>query len=220
MKTVAFVPIKLNNERFPGKNTKCFDDGTPLVQIVLKKLVKLKDDCIDEIYVFCSDEAIIPYMPDGVTFLKRDKSLDTKETRNNHICAAFLREVDADVYAIAHATSPFATAEHIGECIRAVQTGKYDSAFCAEEIRGFFWQNGKPLNFDLKNIPRTQDMTPIYQEIATPLVFARETFIKHGSRTGINPYICPCTEFEAVDIDYPENFEFANLIYMSRKGNI
>lgn len=27
MKTVAVVPVKMNNERLPGKNTKCFDNG-------------------------------------------------------------------------------------------------------------------------------------------------------------------------------------------------
>ena len=31
MKTVAFVPIKLNNERFPGKNVKPFTGGKPLI---------------------------------------------------------------------------------------------------------------------------------------------------------------------------------------------
>ena len=31
MKVVAFVPVKLNNERLPGKNTKVFEDGTPLI---------------------------------------------------------------------------------------------------------------------------------------------------------------------------------------------
>ena len=29
MKTVAFVPVKLNNERLPGKNTKPFHNGNP-----------------------------------------------------------------------------------------------------------------------------------------------------------------------------------------------
>ena len=41
MKTVAFVPIKLNNQRTPGKNTKKFDDGTPLITLFLKTLVKV-----------------------------------------------------------------------------------------------------------------------------------------------------------------------------------
>ena len=50
MKTVAFVPIKLNNERLPGKNLKKFSDGTPLVKIILNKLAALKGDCIDKVY--------------------------------------------------------------------------------------------------------------------------------------------------------------------------
>lgn len=32
MKTVAVVPVKMNNERLPGKNTKCFDNGEPLIK--------------------------------------------------------------------------------------------------------------------------------------------------------------------------------------------
>ena len=62
MKTVAFVPIKLNNERFPGKNLKEFSDGTPLINVLLNKLVHLKEKTIDEIYVYCSDEQIIKYL--------------------------------------------------------------------------------------------------------------------------------------------------------------
>ena len=42
MKTVAVVPIKMNNERLPGKNTKCFDNGEPLIKYVLSSLSKVK----------------------------------------------------------------------------------------------------------------------------------------------------------------------------------
>ena len=42
MKTVAFVPIKLNNERLPGKNTKCFINGKPLITYILDTLKKVK----------------------------------------------------------------------------------------------------------------------------------------------------------------------------------
>ena len=77
MKTVAFIPIKLNNERTPGKNIKPFEDGTPLINFVQNSLLMLKKNGqIDEIYVYCSDEAIIPYMPQGLTFLKRPRWLD------------------------------------------------------------------------------------------------------------------------------------------------
>lgn len=33
MKTVALIPIKLNNERTSGKNTKRFTDGTQQIDI-------------------------------------------------------------------------------------------------------------------------------------------------------------------------------------------
>ena len=60
MKTVAFVPIKLNNERTPGKNTKRFYDGTPMIQCILKSLVQVRG--LDEIYVFCSKDEIKEYL--------------------------------------------------------------------------------------------------------------------------------------------------------------
>ena len=36
MKVVVMIPIKLNNERVPGKNLKCFSDGTPLINFIQK----------------------------------------------------------------------------------------------------------------------------------------------------------------------------------------
>lgn len=48
-KTVAFVPLKLNNERLPGKNTKSFSDGVPLVSCILQTLKQVSN--IDEIVV-------------------------------------------------------------------------------------------------------------------------------------------------------------------------
>ena len=140
MKTVAFVPIKLNNERLPGKNIKKMSDGTPLLQILLNKLVVLKEECIDEIYVYCSDPVIKEYLPEGITFLQRPKYLDDKHTRGKQIYEEFVKTVDADVYILSHVTSPFVTLEHIRECIHKVKSGEYDSSFCAKKMQTFFWK--------------------------------------------------------------------------------
>lgn len=64
-KKVAMVPIKLNNERVPNKNTKMLGDK-PLLQYILHTLLKVKG--LDGVYVFCSDEKIIPYLPEGFSF--------------------------------------------------------------------------------------------------------------------------------------------------------
>ena len=55
MKTVAFVPIRLNSQRVAGKNLRPLD-GSPLMCHILKTLTEVEG--IDEVYVFCSDEGI------------------------------------------------------------------------------------------------------------------------------------------------------------------
>ena len=214
MKVVAFIPIKLNNQRTPGKNIKLFYDGTPLMHFVQRSLLALKTESeIDDIYIFCSDPKIKDYILDGVKFLERPKYLDSPETKGTDIYKEFVNMVDADIYVLAHATSPFITPQHILECIKEVKSKNYDSAFCGQKLQNFLWQNNKPMNFILSDPPRTQDMKPIYVEQSTPYVFTKETFETVEARTGYNPYICEVSDIESIDIDYPEDFELANAVY-------
>jgi len=223
MKTVAFIPIKLNNERTPGKNIKPFSDGTPLMNFVQTSLLKLKKEgIIDELYVYCSDGAVMDYILEGIDFLRRPDFLDRKETKGTEIYREFVNTIEADVYVLAHATSPFVTVGHIRACVEAVRSGKYDSAFCAKKLQNFLWCDNKPMNFVLNDPPRTQDMKPIYIEQSTPYVFTKDVFMQYEARTGVNPYICECNDIECIDIDYPEDFVFADVVYTNylkgRKG--
>lgn len=218
MKVAAFVPIKLNNERAPGKNIKRFDDGTPLVTHFLKTLTQVPE--IDELYVFCSNEAIEDYLVPGVRFLKRPERLDTKEATPQDIIRTFMDMVEADVYLVCHCTSPFVKAERFSLCIQKVCQEGYDSAFTGEKLQRLMWSDGQPLNFDAANVPRTQDLPVYYNEVSAAYVFKKETFLTLNRRIGVKPYICEVSGVECVDIDYPEDFEIANAIYMSiiKKG--
>ena len=110
-KTVAFVPVKLNNERLPGKNTKAFDGGEPLITYILNTLKTVNN--IDAIYVYCSDEEVVKYLPDGVGFLKRSHELDRNTTLILEVLEAFANDVEADTYVLAHATAPFISRQTI-----------------------------------------------------------------------------------------------------------
>lgn len=215
MKTVAFVPIKLNNQRTPGKNTKCFDDGKALITVFLETLSQVKG--FDEVYVFCSDESIKNYIVDGVKFLKRPAYLDTQEATPQDIISEFMKLVDADIYAVCHCTSPFVSKEHFEECIEAVKIKGYDSAFTAEPMQRLLWSaDCQPVNFDPKCVPRTQDLEVLYNEVSAVYVFLKEVFVNMKRRIGENPYITEVSGMEATDIDYPEDFVLANLIYMNK----
>lgn len=211
MRIVALIPIKLNNKRFPGKNIKHFFDNTPLIHFIQKACLNSK--MIDDVYVYCSDESIQKYLLPEVKFLKRPNYLDEDNVNANDIIREFMKAVDADIYINAHATSPFAKSSTIDNCISQVMNGKYDSAFCAESIKTFLWENKEPINFNPDNFPRTQDLPLIYGETSIAYVFTKETFIKFNRRVGEMPYICEVGKIEAIDIDYPEDFEIANAIY-------
>jgi CMP-N-acetylneuraminic acid synthetase len=212
MKIVAMIPIKLNNERTPGKNTKTFFDGTPLMYFVQKNLLSI--NAIEKIYVYCSDDDVQKYILDGVKYLKRPDYLDLPTSNFNEFFNCFHEAVEADIYVSAFATAPFIEKEHYEECIDAVKSGRYDSAFTATKVQEFMWnEHGKPVNFDPCDLPRTQDLPALYAETGGLYVFSIETYDTLGRRIGNNPYITLLDSIEAFDIDYPEDFEIANAIY-------
>lgn len=209
MKIVAIMPIKLKNERCPGKNTRILGNK-PLLQYELDSLEKT--GLCDSINVYCSDSAIVPYLPEGVSFIQRPVFLDLPTSNFTQIFDNFMGTVDADIYVYAHATAPFITVETMKQCIEAVKSGEYDSAFCAVKLQDYLWQDGEPLNFDASNLPRTQDLKPIYQETSGVYVFTKEIYKKYRRRIGRKPFIKEVSFKESVDIDNPEDFDLAEIL--------
>ena len=208
MKIVAIMPIKLNNERLPGKNTKDLN-GKPLIRYSLDTLCQI--DAFDSICVYCSSPEICRYLPPRVEFVKRPEFLDLPTSNFTQIFENFMNERDADIYVYAHATAPFVTVETVRSCIDRVRGGEFDSAFTAVKIQDYLWQNGQPLNFDASNLPRSQDLAPIYRETSGVYVFNKDVFIKHHRRIGVRPYVCEVSFKEAIDINTPEDFGLAEI---------
>lgn len=209
MKTVAFVPIRLNSKRVVGKNIKMLGDK-PLLRYILNTLIEVKG--VDEIYVYCSNEEVIQYLPEGVKFLKRPEFLDRDETLGKEIYEEFTKTIDADIYILAHTTSPFMKVSTFEKALNKIINEGYDSAFSAEKIQTFAWYGGKPLNYELKEIPRTQTIEPVYVETSAFFMFKRDVWKVHKQRIGFNPYMAIVDKVEGVDIDWPEDFNFAEKI--------
>lgn len=211
MKTVAVVPMKLNNRRLPQKNTKCFTNGKPLCYYILSTLLKVKG--IDKVYVYCSNPDIQEFIPDGVKFLKRSEMLDRDTTSMNEVLNCFVEDVPADVYVMTHTTAPFISSESIEKGLTAVLNGAYDSSFAAKKLQDFLWKDGVPFNYELNNIPRTQDLPLIYEETSGFYIYRKEIMTEMHRRIGERPYIVEVSEIESIDIDEPEDFMIADAIY-------
>jgi len=209
MKIAAFATIKMNSERVPHKNTQPVG-SRPLCWHILNTALAVKE--IGHVYVYCSNEDVVNYIPVGAEFLKREKWLDGNEVRANDTYSAFVRNVDADIYIALCTTSPFTKKETMEHALGKVLYEGYDSAFTARRMQTFAWYKGEPINYDPWNIPRTQDMEPVYVETSAFFIFTKELWTKHKRRIGWHPYIQEVGEIEAVDIDTMEDLEFAQIL--------
>lgn len=205
-KVVAFVPIKLNSQRLPFKN-KLPLGKYPLAYHICNTLLQVSR--IDEVYVFCSNEEVVNYVPQGVRYLERSKELDGDLVKGKEIYTEFINQVESDIYILAHTTSPFLRTESIQTALDKMLTEGYDSALSVQKIQTFAWYDNKPINYSLEDIPRTQDIKPVLIETSGFFMFEKEIFTEYGRRIGFKPYLQEVNGMEAIDIDTKEDYDFA-----------
>lgn len=215
MRVVALVPIKLNSQRIPHKNILPIA-GYPLCWHILNTLVEIPE--INKVYVYCSDPGIKQYIPDKTLFLQRDSRLDGDNIKGFDIYRSFINEVDADIYVLAHTTSPFIKKESISNALMHVLSSDNDSAFSAERVQTFAWYEGKPINYNVNDVPRTQDMEPIWVETSAFYIFKKEIFTEYKRRIGYTPFIQEVSGIEAIDIDEQKDYEWALRLVETEKN--
>ena len=211
MKTVAVVPMKLNNRRLPQKNIRPFPNGNPLCHYILSTLLTVKG--IDEVYVYCSNPDICQFIPKEAAYLERSKSLDQDTTKMNEVLQCFAADVPADIYVMTHTTAPFISKTSIENGLNAVKSGEYDSSFAAKKLQDFLWKEGVPFNYELESIPRTQDLPALYEETSGFYIYKHEVITALHRRIGKTPYIVEVGEIESIDIDEMEDFLIADAVY-------
>jgi len=208
-KVVAMIPLKLTNQRLPGKNLLPLGNMR-VCDHLFGTILKIK--IIDEIYVYCSDESIKDTIPSPLKFLKRDIYFDGDQVKTLEILESFINEVDADIYVQIHVTTPFTRSESIETALYKVINEGYDSALTVFEQRTHCWFNGKPLNFNLDDVKRTQDILPVYTDTNGFCIFTKDVFKKLHRRTGNHPYFHIVDWIESADINTPEDYAFAQAI--------
>jgi CMP-N-acetylneuraminic acid synthetase len=206
VKTVALIPIKLNSQRLPHKNILPIA-GHPLCWHLCNTLNHVSE--IDEVYVYCSSPDVQKYIPEKTKFLQRPDWLDDDKIKGFDIYREFIKTIDANVYVLAHTTSPFIKQKSVENALNHVISGDNDSAFSAERIQTFAWYHGEPINYNLNDVPRTQDLDPIWIETSAFFIFKKEIFTVYNRRIGFKPFIQEVSGIEAIDIDERKDYDLA-----------
>ena len=215
MKVVALLPMKANSERVKGKNFRDFC-GKPLFRWILDSLLEVGE--IDQIVINTDARAILA--EHGLTDSGRIKIRDRKPeicgdmVSMNRVLADDVANTDADVYLMTHTTNPLVTAETIRSALqafrKALSAGEADSLFSVDKIQTRFYRaDGTPVNHDPKNLLRTQDLEPWFEENSNLYLFTRDSFSRTSARIGERPTMFETPRFESIDIDTPDDWEFA-----------
>ena len=210
MKVVAIVPIKEKSKRVKSKNFRSFC-GEPLYKFFMKKLI---DSPFDEIFIDTDSTEISEYARGmGCGVIERVPELAADSANGNDLLVYEANMVDAEIYFQLFITAPLLLSQTINEAYK-IMTSKmeYDSLFTATEIYSWFWYNNKPVNYDPKALPRSQDATPIIRETTGLYAIRGDALLKNKCRIGENPYMLFVDEIEAMDIDTEQDFRIAEFI--------
>jgi regulator of RNase E activity RraA/CMP-N-acetylneuraminic acid synthetase len=211
MKIVAFLPAKGESSRVESKNAKLLD-GKPLFLHTLEKLVCC--DFIDEVYLDTESQDIIDLASEvSCKILRRDPSLASNKTDGNRLFMNEVNHVDADIYIQVLGTSPFIAIETIRAGVDALINfpDKYDSAVLVKKDKQYLWNDGGPA-YDSNNIPNSIDLPQTIIETMGLYIVRRDCALRTKRRVGDAPYLIEASPLDAIDVNWPEEFDLANLI--------
>lgn len=213
MRIACFVPIKLRSQRLPNKMLLPLGNKL-LFQHIFDTLLIVKQHFDVDIYCYCSDDTLIDKLPHGIQFIKRDNKLDSDSTLGIEIYRSFTNIIEADIYVLCHATSPFIKAESIINGLNKVIRNDYDSSCSVSKVQTFCWYQNKPLNYSFDNVVKTQDINPIFWETSAFYIFKKEILTKHNRRIGFKPFLVETDRIESIDIDERNDYDLAcNIIH-------
>lgn len=214
-KVVALLPMKANSERVKGKNFREFC-GKPLFRWILDTLLEVEE--IDQVVINTDARHILAenglVETDRVVIRDRKPEICGDLVSMNLVLADDVANVEADVYLMTHTTNPLVSAGTIRKALAAFEQGRADgsadSLFTVDKVQTRFYRaDCSPVNHDPDNLVRTQDLEPWYEENSNIYLFTRPSFASTNARIGKKPMMYEGPQFESIDIDTPQDWDFA-----------
>jgi CMP-N-acetylneuraminic acid synthetase len=218
-KTIKSLIIsRKGSQRVPSKNTKPFA-GSSLLEIKIQQAKRLEaKGLLNGVVVNTNDEYVMEIAEKyGCEIIKRDEYYCSNEISANELHAHLGETFTADIAMFTNTTSPLVKDETLERAIKEywenVENGPYDSLNACHVIKEFLWLDGKAINYDPDNKPRSQDLPEILSlDSATDIIDCKQ-MIKDRSFVSKNPYLFVVDSIEGKEVDWPEDFEICELLY-------
>jgi CMP-N-acetylneuraminic acid synthetase len=208
------------SRRVAGKNYRPLG-GKPLYQHIVESL--LAADCVERVVLDTDSDLILEQAAerfgDAVVALRRPEHLRDEHLNANDILDNTLRQLTGDVFIQTHATNPLLRPVTIDTAFNAYVDGLpgFDSLFTVTPIYRRLWtRDGEPINHDPRELLRTQDLDPIFEENSCLYIFSRSVFQRRRHRLGDHPLPFSIPAEEALDIDTELDWKILESVYRGR----
>lgn len=217
MKIKALVAVRSGSVRVENKNIRPFAGST----LLERKLAQLKRiTTLDGIIVNSNDDTMLEIARRmGCETVKREPYYASNQVSMSDVYVNMAENCNTDAIVYANVTNPLLKDETLYQAIETFKANmdKYDSLNSAHLIKEFMFLNNKPINYDLKHQPRSQDLPNIAALNFAISILLKDTMISCKNVVGNRPNIFLIDEVEATDIDNPIDFEFAEFVAMKEK---
>jgi CMP-N-acetylneuraminic acid synthetase len=213
----AIVPVRKGSQRVKNKNIRPFG-GSNLLKIKLDVLTKIK--LIDRIVVSSDCDICLNIAKDyGVDIHHREPYFASSEATNSEFFENLGTTIDGDYLLYTPVTAPLICEDTYYDFINRFISAKdeCDSMVTTSQLKHHMWLDNKPLNYNPKNAPNSQDLPDIVRLTYGLNIIKKETMINCKNIVGDKPLFYMLDEVESVDIDTPLDFEFAEFIYKQSK---
>lgn len=214
-KITAIVPVRKGSQRVKNKNFKDFA-GTNLLSIKLNTLLQI--DTIDKIVVSTdSNEAIKVANSLGIEVHNRDPYYASSIVNNSEYFQNLAENIKSEYLMYSPVTCPLISKETYIDCIEKFQSINVSNLVSVAPVKHHMWLDNKPLNYDIRNSPNSQDLPDIYSITYGVCILSRNDMITYRNIVTNTPTFKILSEIESIDIDTPLDFEFAEFMYKRLK---
>lgn len=216
-KIVAVIGVRSGSVRCKNKNIKDFGKNDNLLTKKLEILSNIEE--ISKIIVSSDSEE---YLEISSKYKKvhLDKRPDyyASNNLNGKELFNYLGHLinDDEIFMYSPVVSPFISEKEIIDCINTYKKEiNYDSVCTGNIIKEFIWFNGKPLNYDYYNAPKSQDLPEYIIPTLGVCLIEKDILIKNNNIIGNNPYFKIIDKIKSIDIDDNFDFELSKLLNMN-----
>ena len=209
----ALIAVRSGSVRVKNKNIRTFNEST-LLELKIKQLQSVKE--INDVVVNSNSDEMLSIAKNlGARTVKRDDYYASNTISMSSVFEHMAKNMDCENILYANCTNPLVSTNSYSDAIRIFlnNTSAYDSLVSCHDIKEFLYLDGKALNYDPMNQPRSQDLPNVVALNFAISIISKSDLIKNRNIIGMNPYFYKLNEVESLDIDTPLDFFIAEKLY-------